>query len=444
MFDKIKATITKYMYEKLSDDMEFYFNQHEYLGAESKNYLLAQGHPLLSTAMLFVSQIFAQAKFVVKDRNGNSVNDHWILDLLDNPGYSLTKNDFLLSLYFSKMYSGTAVVQMVRSAGFDQPTKLRILDYNKIDFPGIRLSDHKLSRYDAYKIMYDREFEASKIKIKDLVFIRDLPVVTSNIESLDGSTVDSRYIFTGKSRLNGLRQVLYNVTLSFQAKEVILKTNGKELFSSKNSEAPMGDKDKVNVKRKINESYGLTKGRSRAIITRASLDWKSLHIAIRDLGLDESVKTDSNVIFAALQIPRDILSLDGKKSSYKNQKESMVSYLQNTMQPVVNDVAQSLQALLEDGYTIEGGYEHLPVMKYILDQKYQGIIKQAEALKKLLEVGISWEDALDMVDMDSNLKRDEKRETEENTGGGDDDEGREEDEEEDGEEEDDIEDEEND
>src|SRR5690606_14893513 len=102
--------------------------------------------------------------------------------------------------------------------------------------------------------------------------------------------------------------------------------------------------------------------RKRGMVVSASVNHKSLHIALRDLGLDESVKTDGNIVFTALHIPKDIVSLEAKKTTYNNFKESMASYVQNEMQSTLNSFCAVVnKVLIEDGITIEGNYEHLPI-----------------------------------------------------------------------------------
>jgi len=96
---------------------------------------------------------------------------------------------------------------------------------------------------------------------------------------------------------------------------------------------PLGDEEKRDAQGLFDSGYGLGRTRKRGFLTKANLKWQSLHIALRDLGLDESTKVDGNMIFTGLHIPKDILSLEAKKTTYDNFKQSMASYLQNELTP---------------------------------------------------------------------------------------------------------------
>jgi hypothetical protein len=149
-------------------------------------------------------------------------------------------------------------------------------------------------------------------------------------------------------------------------------------------------------------------GRSRAFITSADVNWQSLHVALRDLGLDESVKVDGNLIYTALHIPKDILSLEAKKTTYNNFKESMTSYIQNDIQAMANDIAETFWVETNDkNIVIEACFDHLPVMQFALMQKYESKTMQAQALQALRAAGLPDEMALDMVDLPTNTQLNE-------------------------------------
>jgi len=159
----------------------------------------------------------------------------------------------------------------------------------------------------------------------------------------------------------------------------------------------------------FNTGYGLSKSRKRGLITKANISWQSLHIALRDLGLDESVKVDGNIIYTALHIPKDILSLEAKKTTYNNFKESMVSYIQNEIQSSLDSFCEVINKSIPDGdWRLTGNYNNLPVMQFVKLERYDAVKKQADALKALLDAGIPPEVALVMVDLPKTTKLVEK------------------------------------
>lgn len=367
-------------------------------GLSGTNLEIAQNHPILTPALLFVSKIFSQAEFYVeRTSTGQKVASHYLIDLFKKPNPYQTTQDFLETLMFMQIAQGVCVVYKKSIIGFDEPKQLYILDYDLIDWPAELknhnyktkiLDDRLLNLY----IIYDKHNEDLRIKVKDLMFFYDLPNCTN------------RNPFIVKSRIDGLKQTLINTSDSLIAKNIILKTNGKELISGIKEGFPLEPDEKVDLENLINSKYGLSFNRKRGLVTGANVNWKSLHIALRDLGLDESVKVDGNLIYTALHIPKDILSLEAKKTTYNNFKESMVSYIQNEMQASLNSFISVLQSLLDDRYILRGSYEHMPIMQFILIERYQGVKGQADALTALRNAGLPDDIALERSGFDKNIK----------------------------------------
>ena len=369
------------------------------------NLQISQNHPILTPAMLFVSKLFSQAELKIVDKDTDKeVKDHWLKKLLDKPNLYQTQNDFLESLQFIQIAQGKAVGYLKRPIGFNESKdidSIYILDSDKIEFPkeykSATLSMRAEKSVDNQEVIYDKDGENLKIKMKDLLFFYDLPNCLSP------------NFYETRSRIDGLRQTLINTHDSLIAKNIILKTNGKEILSTGNNESfPLAGKDKEQAEGFLHNNYGLGWNRKRGIVTAASVTYQSMHIALRDLGIDESVKVDGNIIYTGLHIPKDIISLEAKKTTYNNFKESMVSYVQNEMQPNLNSFIEVLQQLLEGtNLKIVGSYEHLPIMQFILIERYDGISKKAKALSDLLKTGVPQEVALEMTGFDKNLKLEE-------------------------------------
>tara|TARA_B110000116_G_scaffold266535_1_gene277427 strand:+ start:1361 stop:2680 length:1320 start_codon:yes stop_codon:yes gene_type:complete len=380
-------------------------------GDNMTNLELSQNHPILTPALLFISKLFSEAEFkVVHKETGKEQKDHWLIKLLSKPNGYQTQSDFLESLQFIQIAQGKAVGYLKKPIGFneaDDIDSIYLLDSDLIEWP-LKYKDTNFrspmlsakaikSISDKEFIRYDENGENLKIKVKDLIFFYDLPNMLQ------------KNFYNVNSRLDGLRQTLINTNDSLIAKNIILKTNGKELISGGNNEHfPLLGEDKEKAESLLQNNYGLGWFRKRGIVTKASINYQSLHIALRDLGLDESVKVDGNLIYTALHIPKDIISLEAKKTTYNNFKESMVSYIQNEMQASTNAFANVMNELILDSeYKLVGSYEHLPIMQFILIERYEGISKKAKALNDLLITGVPKEVALEMCGFDKTLKLEE-------------------------------------
>tara|TARA_R110002020_G_scaffold453632_2_gene668628 strand:- start:1483 stop:2775 length:1293 start_codon:yes stop_codon:yes gene_type:complete len=361
---------------------------------------ISQNHPILTPAMLFVSKLFSQAKFkVVNKDTGKEKKNHWLTKLLNKPNPYQTQNDFLESLQFIQIAQGKAVGYLKRPVGFDRSKDIEsvyILDSDKIKWPDDYKSPLLTYQSDSIKnqeVIYDEDGENLTINIKDLLFFYDLPNCLSE------------NFYETKSRIDGLRQTLINTHDSLIAKNIILKTNGKEILSTgSNDSFPLAGDDKIAAEELLQNRYGLGWNRKRGIVTKANVTYQSMHIALRDLGLDESVKVDGNIIYTALHIPKDIISLEAKKTTYNNFKESMVSYVQNEMQANLNAFIEVFQPLLgEENVELTGSYEHLPIMQFILKERWEAQKVRAEALHSFLSAGMPSVDALDLLGLDKNI-----------------------------------------
>ena len=366
------------------------------------NLEVANNHPILSGALLFISKLFSQADFYIENKKtGERITDHWLLDLLSKPNYYQYQSDFLEAMNFVLIAQGSSVIWKRQTTGMSEPTALYVLDPNKITYPdNFKTPLSKSVENNAVKKQYinyslDDSKPDEKIFVKDLIWFYDLP-----------NGFNQQNMFHSASRLDGLKQTLLNTKDSLLAKNVILRTNGKEMISGKSAAGtfPLSNEEKKDAEDLLQNKYGLGFGRKRSIVTKAELTWKSMHIALRDLGLDESVKVDGNLIYTALHIPKDILSLEAKKTTYNNFKESMVSFVQNEMQPLVDSFSEAFSGLLEDGLVLKGTYENLPIMQFVLLQFYDVKKKKGDALLSLRKAGLPDEVALEEIGYDPTIK----------------------------------------
>ena len=399
-------------YEKNYDGQDNYYVE----GAipmlnKRTNLWYGQNHPILTPALLFVSNLLAQAKFVAKNQDGDIVPNVF-LDKMKKPNPFQTEIDFLESIQFLKLSQGRAIIYLKRSLGFKDPDEMYVLRDDLITWPpGFHTPMNiNMTAWENAMIVYDIDGLNERIRLGDLLFLYDLPNVGS-VHNSFGSTSHALNILEVPSRLDGLEQTLINTYDSLVAKNVILNTNGKEMLSSggnTSGQAPFNAEAKEQAQRMFNTNYGPGGNRSRAFITSADVTWQSLHVALRDLGLDESVKVDGNLIYTALHIPKDILSLEAKKTTYNNFKESMTSYIQNDIQAMANDIAQTFWAETDDPMiTIEASFDHLPVMQFAAMQSYDSRSKQAIALSNLRLAGLPDEMALEMVGLPKNTQLNE-------------------------------------
>ena len=182
------------------------------------NIEIAQNHPILTPALLFVSKLFSQANFYIIDKNtGEKVKKHWLLDLINQPNHYQTQNDFFESLQFGQIAQGQAVIYTKKTLGLDRPNTFYLLNPDLIKYPeGFKTKMYRASSdaINKVKIIYDEHGENLSIKIGDLLYLYDTP-----------NCLGTDHFFNNGSRIDGLRQTLINTKDSLLAKNIILKTN---------------------------------------------------------------------------------------------------------------------------------------------------------------------------------------------------------------------------
>ena len=85
----------------------------------------------------------------------------------------------------------------------------------------------------------------------------------------------------------------------------------------------------------------------------------------------------------------------------------MVSFIQNEMQGTGDYLAQVFTRDLKKtnpNLKVVCSFDHLPVMQYILLERYKVVAQRVEALKKARDAGLPDENALELVGMDKNIK----------------------------------------
>jgi len=354
----------------------------------------AANHFLLTSGLVFATGHFARAKYKVVDKEtGEEKIDHPLIDLLSNPNKFHTQIDLMQSIYMARMVYGCAVVRRKAVIGF-RDTDLIVLNNNDLEFPENLTEDDWLNDSSELKLKYGDKGE--EIPLDELIFFYDQPAGMNDNETIEPI-----------SRLKAVMETLHNSHKAQLAKGIIIETNGKELISSKGSnDIPFSAKEKSAVELKLQSLYGMGHGRTRALVTTAAVDHKSLHIPVRDLGLDEAMIADATIIFGMLSIPTDVYNFGNIKSAYKNYDEALIGYYQGNLQTVVTDICMSFNntSLVGEGLELRGDFNHLPVMASRNKKKFEVLFLQGKAMQQFLDNGFKWGDALKLCEFENPIQ----------------------------------------
>lgn len=100
-------------------------------------------------------------------------------------------------------------------------------------------------------------------------------------------------------------------------------------------------------------------------VTTANTDATSLHVPMNQLGIPESVQSNSMVIMNVFGVPRELYVLDKSGATWENQKTAFVNLIQNVVQNQLDDFCNSYASFFDIKEDFKATLDHLPVMQAI-------------------------------------------------------------------------------
>ena len=138
----------------------------------------------------------------------------------------------------------------------------------------------------------------------------------------------------------------------------------------------------------------MLKGSSRTITTNQPLDWQSLHVKLKELGLQESISDNSRLITQAFKIPFELFKNYQGGTTYNNGENAPITFVENVILPIAEERARKYTDFfgLQDT-PIKVDFSHLPMMQKKESQRADIALKLATAYKYLIDGGVSPEQA---------------------------------------------------
>lgn len=390
----------KFGYTRLANGNPFYRILKNKAQGNSKELMeLALANPITYACIEIRAKMLSQAEFYVEKPNGERTQEHPAIHLINNPNEIQSKQDFLKQYEWFKSVYGFVYQKPYGAIGMNT-TSLFNLNPCFVVFPKEKASmlvwtDADVTKYMSQKI----EYKEPKQKIKNIEYGDLIPFYdTSNglvSEEQDYNTL------TSPSRLSSALKSIINADLALDAENVMIQTNGRELFSggaergfNLGAALPIEKDDKNSIERNLINDYGMTGFRKRSIATNQNINWQSLHIKLKELGLHESIANNSNLIREVFEVPNELYKSFQKGSTYENQKEALITFIQSTIQPIADDLANSWTSYFEmKGERIVSDFSHVPVMQHTEEKKAEKALKIATAFQRLVQADMTPEAA---------------------------------------------------
>lgn len=321
-------------------------------------YAVYVGSPHLRAVIDRKAEMFKNMEICLKDKNGEKVEKHPILDLLNKPNVLQNREQWLAQLSIQQDIWTVAFVYKLYGYRFDATTLPKALwnmppDMMKINRTG--------------KIWEQTTIEGI-IKSYELLDGSNKEMTPDEILLL--STQTGQNYITGESKLLSLRTVISNIDSALKTRNCIINDRGALGILANNSKdadggVPLDGKERERIEKQYRESYGIGDDQRKILITNSALTWSPMSFPTKDLLLFEEIEDDFAAICAAFGMSRDIFP-SVKGATFENAEQAVKQTYQNTIQPQADQLMRTLTAhfgLDREGFELEAEYDWLPVMK---------------------------------------------------------------------------------
>lgn len=380
----IQNVMKQFVYERDLYGNSFTFSDATANWSDLSNRMeIVRKHPVL----LPIFELYASYLSVVEfNVDGNT--EHPLVVKLNKPNQYQTKEDFLSEFIWYKLAYGYVYHYTKGVVGFSndiERTSFYNLKASKIDF-GTNFKtpiNQKEKDFKRTGFIYDPNGEKISLTFKDVLRYHDLP------------TIGDDYA-TSPSRLDSHKEAISNIKQAFEAKNIIIGSNGREMFSNGSAGStqvlPINQDEKDDIENKLINSYGLGGGKRRGMVVNSNVQWKSLHIPFKELGLDESVIKDATMLLRANNISPEQISYADKQPKYENRELAELTFVTRIMQPIANDLAKTIGSRF--GVKLQASYANHPIMQRAEKIRVDKLLNHTEYLTKAVDGGfISQEEA---------------------------------------------------
>ncbi len=319
-------------------------------------------------------------KPVMKDKDGNVVEKHWLIDLIKNPNATQSWQDVIFTMavqdgIYSNAFAYSPKLSFdIRKMIVPLPTDHVIIDTN-----GKRLNAMDVEGLiDKYRFRYD-DGKVENVAIEDMLYIM---------------TPDGINIINPKSRLEGLQLPLSNIMASYKKRNVLLENlSSPGVLSGAKTDIGGAIPLTVEERHELQRSF-IKRHKNEIIVTENPVNWTPMSFPTKDLMLFEEVKEDFLKIIDAYGLNMNIFSsIEG--STFSNVRDSIRMVYTDTIIPETETLYQSIisfYGLDKEGYSLHADFSHLPVLQ--TDKEKESNIQKvkSETLKVVTEMGIQLTD----------------------------------------------------
>jgi len=280
--------------------------------------------------------------FLVYDKKTNSkIDEHPLLDLLNNPNPNQSRVEFFEALYSYKLISGNTFIQAVLldKNNFKDPKELFVLRPERMTIITNNSSipagyKYKVNSLETTFYVNSLTGQSEILHIKNFNPLNDwygLSPVEAASYSIDQHNEASRW---NQSMLqNGARP----------SGALMVKNDGE-------NSAFLTDEQFIRLKNQLNEEFGGSKNVGKPLLLEGGLEWKEMSLSPADMDFLNTKYSCARDIALAFGVPSQLLGIPGD-NTYSNLSEARLSMWEETIIPMVENVLGALEKWLIPMYS---------------------------------------------------------------------------------------------
>ncbi len=317
---------------------------------------------------------------VLCDLDGNPVEQHWAVDLINKPNPTQSWSDVIFSLSVNDgLFNNSFAYCPQRS--FDIRNLFVPLPSNKVKIVG---TGKYLDQLDTdglikeFQFWYDSK-KYDTIEVSDMIYL---------------NTPDGINLLNPINRIDTLKYPLSNIMASYNKRNVILENMGAiGILSSKKSDMGGALPFTAEEKEEIQNDW-LRRSKDKLVMTEADVNWTPMSYPTKDLMLFEELTEDKMAIIDAYGLSYYLFS-QSNGATFTNVKEGMRMSYQDTIIPETEQMYATISqqlGLINEGLYIKPDFSHIPVLQSDKALEASALNTRADAVNKIIAAGVELDD----------------------------------------------------
>lgn len=349
--------------------------------SEEEKLLYSISNPAFLKIASMQCDLFSLGKFKLT-RNGETVENHPLLEVLKKPNFHQETSEFLWEWFFWLMLGCSPVRATANNFNSLVPPLLIPLEPMNLEFPKLP-NPRTILTEESYNESKSKEFKyhvknglVQKIPGTEMIIKNDLGIDTS----------------IKASRIEALLKIIQNNERTIDSQNINIRYAGRFMISGRSdvddvSVLPMTQDEKEDIERKSLSNKPVEAVKSMIEIQKYVKDKMFLN-------LGEAYNQTYLQIGNMYGIPRDVLDAFNS-STFENQEKAQGRQVTYTLQPKSRVLGNAILSHfgMNEEFDLELSYDHLPFMQVFEKERMERKEKTIDIFSKLIALGVSVEQA---------------------------------------------------